>query len=334
MDVFPMMLVTARMHALVVGGGPVAAAKLETLAGCGATVTLVAQRVGEGVRRLAATYDGSVVIHERAYRHADLAGMTVVIVAVDDAALARRIGDEARAAGLPVNVVDNPELCDFIFPALIRRGRIRVAISSGGDSPVLARLLKQRVEDALPDGTEALADFLAAQTPAVRERLPEVQARRLFWERIIRGPVGEAVAAGDREAADRLLAAALVTASGAPQAALSVITMPPGDPDGMTIRASRLLSRADLVIALRMAGIETALDRYARRDAEKVIAGERDAAGDVAWTAACRRLTAALEAGDLVVCLLPAGDPATPGWTAEAAALARRAGCPLQPAAS
>lgn len=325
-----MMVDTARMHALVIGGGPVAAAKLETLAGCGARVTVVATALSEGVRQLGAAYPETVTLLKRPYRLEDLEDKTAVVVAVDDPELASQIAAEARAARIPVNVVDNPPLCDFIFAALIQRGRIRIAISSGGDSPVLARLIKQRIEQALPGDIDSLADFLATHTPAVRGHLSDVQARRLFWESIIRGPAGMAAETGDRATADRLLTNALARADNRPQGELNIVTMPSGDPEGITVRAARLLGRADLVIAIRMDGASVVLERYARRDAVKQVVTDAPTSGYPSWTDALSQLADALESGQSVSCLFPADAPATPERMRAVSNLAERAQCPVQ----
>ncbi len=315
MPYFPMFLDAARMQVLVVGGGAVAAAKLETLAGCGAAVTVVAPRISDGVRSLAAVH-GCVVL-EQAYRPELLEGRTLVVAAVDDPALGVRIAADARAAGLPVNVVDNPALCDFIFPAVIRRGGMQIAVSSGGTSPVLARLLKQEIENMLPEQLDRLAAYIATKTDAVRAALAELQPRRLFWERLIRGPVGAAVLSGDLDTADRRFDAALQSAGTAPQAALYLLRIP-ADPDLVTIRAVRLLGRADLVLADQGIAPDW-LERYARRDAVKCVIAPL--AGDVEEVPA--RIGAALREGLLVACLFTADDPQCGHRAAEAAAVAR-----------
>lgn len=269
---FPVFMDSSRIRALVVGGGTVAAAKIETLAGHGAQVKVVAREVREGVRHLAERH--ALEIEERLFREADLEGRTLAVVTVDDERTSRVIADQARARGIPVNVVDQPERCDFIFPAMIRRGPLQVAISSGGLSPVLARMLKQRIEQLLPAGLEGLAAFIGERSDLVRERLPEVQPRRLFWERLIMGPVAEALEKGDRARAEAGFSEALARAHVRPVGEVSVVHVPE-DLAQLTLRDVRCIAQADRVVHDPDVPLRV-IERFARRDALKQgVAGGR-----------------------------------------------------------
>jgi uroporphyrin-III C-methyltransferase / precorrin-2 dehydrogenase / sirohydrochlorin ferrochelatase len=178
--------------------------------------------------------------------------------------------------------VDNPPLCDFIFPAMIRRGPLQIAISTTGVSPVLARLLKQDLEQMLPDGAEKLLAFIEGHTPLVRERLPDVQRRRLFWERVVRGPVARLLLEQGRDAADAWLQTALVAAEKQEKRRyFSIVRIPSFDPDDLTVRAVKTMGRADVVVYEGGRATLPILDRYARRDGEKYPVSPKDAPCDV-----------------------------------------------------
>ena len=275
MAYFPFFMVGDRLRVLLVGGGSIAAAKLETLAASGARVTIVALAFSEGVRALAQRY--ACCLLQQPYRAALLEDCNLVVAATGDAALGEQIAADAKVAGVWINVVDNPPLCDFIFPAMIRRGPLQVAISTGGTSPVLARLLKQDFEQMLPEGILALTGFLQSHTPSVRSALPDVQSRRLFWERVIRGPVGRMLERGEPEAAESWFQAALAHACR--QTALQAfhfVAVHSFDPDALTVRQVRLLGKADTILYEGGQGMQPILERYARRDGEKYVVAPED----------------------------------------------------------
>ncbi len=300
MAYFPLFMKGERLHVLVVGGGEIAAAKLETLAGCGADVHVVAREVGPGVRALADRY--GCCISEDSYETSYLAGRNLVVVAVGDRVLGGTIAAEARARGIWVNVVDDPGNCDGIFPAMLRRGAMQVAISSGGVSPVLARLLKQQIEQMLPEGLEELATFMAKHKDQVRARLPGVQPRRLFWERVARGPLPRLLAEGRSEQADAWFHAALSSAGDTGRAALFLVRLRSFDPDLLVVRCVRWIGQADWIVYEGGNGMLPLLERFARRDAEKMAL----AVGGADWL---EQLEGALVEGKIVVHLGWAGDP-------------------------
>ncbi|MFU8779459.1 MAG: NAD(P)-dependent oxidoreductase [Kiritimatiellia bacterium] len=268
MRYFPVFIKGERLRVLLIGGGAIAAAKLETLAGSGAQVTVVALAFGESVRMLALRYDCQLI--QQAYSANLLQGCDIVVAATGDSATGEQIAADARAAGLWVNVVDNPPLCDFIFPAMIRRGVLQVAISTGGVSPVIARLLKQDFEQILPDGIEPLLACIKKQTPVVRKKLPDVQRRRLFWERVIRGPVGRMLSENRHSEAESWIESALAAAANrSRQDVLYIISIASYDPDDLTVRAVRQMGQADVILYEGGNAVLPMLERYARRDGEK-----------------------------------------------------------------
>ena len=180
MSFFPMFIELKGAACLVVGGGETAQRKVEILCDFGALVTVVAPDISFPIRDLA-----GVICHDRKYAESDLQNQFLVVAATDDAALNHYISEECRARGIPVNVVDQPADCDFIFPSLIRRGEVVAAFSSGGQSPAVAQYLKQKNETVLTDELGKLAACLGSLRGLVKERIRSPQRRREAYERIL-----------------------------------------------------------------------------------------------------------------------------------------------------
>ena len=150
----PLLPVFIRMQdrpALVIGGGRIALEKIRVLLDSGATIRAVAPEALEEVKSLAR--DGKIILHEKEYSDTDLPGVSVVIAATNDPELNHRVYAEATVRGQLVNVVDDPEYCDFYFGSIVRRGALQVAISTTGESPAFAQQLKQEIDEALPADT-------------------------------------------------------------------------------------------------------------------------------------------------------------------------------------
>ena len=313
MQTFPLFLSLKDRRALVVGGGEPAARKTELLLSAGAQVTLIAETVTGEIAQLIA--DGRVAWAGHDFNADDLDGITLAIVATEDSALQARVAHAAQKRCLPVNVVDRPALSSFIMPAIVDRGPITVAISTGGTAPALARKLRAEIERALPATIGRLARFAEIFRDQVRRTLREPRARRLFWDRIFSGRVGELALAGDEIAARRELIRLLdnardgVAAHDPAQPAVGMVHLVgagPGDPDLLTLKAHNLLQRADVVVYDRLVSPEVLA--MARRDAERVYVGKRRANHCVPQAEINDRLIALARAGKSVV-RLKGGDP-------------------------
>ena len=182
----------------------------------------------------------------------------------------------AKAAGVPVNVADTTHLCDFITPAVLDRAPIVVGISSGGASPILARMIKSQLETLIPPSYGKLAELLGSFRDKVAERLPEGPKRRYFWERVVDGTAADLYMAGDEQGAQDQLLTELDTvaeeAKGDPIGEVYLVGAGPGDPDLLTFRALRLMQRADVVLYDRLIGKR--IMNLVRRDAERVYVGK------------------------------------------------------------
>lgn len=270
---YPVFLDLRGKPCVVVGGGSVAARKVAALRRAGGEVVVVAPAL---VAELATLRDAQAIRHLAAqFSAAQLDDAWLAIAATDDAAVNQRVAEAAQARRILVNVVDNPALCSFILPAVVERSPLQIAISTGGASPVLARLLKARLETLIPSAYGRLAGLLASWRARVKQALPEAGARRRFWEDVLQGPIAEQVLAGRDAAAQAALDAALaapgVSAAGGE---VYLVGAGPGDPDLLTFRAQRLMQQADVVLYDRL--VAPALLERVRKDAERIYVGKAE----------------------------------------------------------
>ena len=254
MDFLPLFLDIRGQPCLVVGDGEVAARKSALLLRAGARVTVLAPAL---------------------FRDETLDGFVLAIAATSDDAVNRAVAAAARARRIPVNVVDQPALCSFILPSIIERAPLVVAVSSGGASPVLARLLRARLESLIPAGYGRLAALAGAFRDRVKARFKPPERRR-FWERVLQGPIAELVLSGrDAEARKALQAALDDTRLAFSGGEVSLVGAGPGDPDLLTFRALRLMQQADVVVYDRLVS-RPVLD-LVRLEAERIYAGKERA---------------------------------------------------------
>ena len=176
---YPIVLNLSGQGALVVGGGEVALRKARALADAGASVRVVASEVTAGFAE-----DGRFECAAARYEKQHLEGVFVAVAATDDEAVNRRVAEDARAAGVLVNVVDRPELCDFIVPAQVRRGDLLIAISTGGAAPALAKRLRERLEKEFGPEYETYLTVLGEVREDLKKRNIPADLRRRIFERL------------------------------------------------------------------------------------------------------------------------------------------------------
>src|SRR5262252_903830 len=277
MDYLPVFLRLQRQPVVVVGGGTVASRKVTALLKAGAQVTVIAPAVQPQLAAQAIRRELRHVAAPFSREHLDEA--VAVIAATDDAVVNGAVSRAAQERRIPVNVVDDASLSTFIFPAIIDRSPILVAVSSAGQAPVLARRVRAQIEALLPARLGALARFMGERRRAVQRALGAL-GRRRFWERIVSGPVAGRVLAGDESGAahafGRELLTSQVTAApatgGSSLGEVYLIGAGPGDPDLLTLRALQLLQQADVILYDRLVSPQV-LER-ARRDAELIFVGK------------------------------------------------------------
>ena len=331
MRYFPFFFNLRATRVLIVGGGAVAARKAEILARAGAQIRVVAPEISPQLAEIVRKNNGE--IRPRHYRKTDLRQCRIAVCAAGIPRLNQRVHKDAVAAAVPLNVVDQPKLCDFIFPAFADRDPVCVAVSSGGASPVLARNLRNKLESELPAQLGKLADFCEKHRAQVQGKLPE-KVRRRFWESVLdKSPAASALLNGDEPRADRLLRESLnqfASQFGAgknPVGEVFIIGAGPGDPELMTFKGRRLLQKADAVFYDRLVSREI-LD-LARRDAEKILVGKTRARKVCAQAEINSALIRRAQNGDLVA-RLKGGDPFIFGRGGEEAEALGRAGVPFQ----
>ena len=273
MDYLPIFIDLHGRRCLVVGGGEVAARKTDLLLAAGAEVHVVSPALGAAMEALV---DAGRIAHRAGeFTESDLEGAQLVIAASDDARVNAEAAARADARCIPVNVVDDPARCRFIMPAIVDRSPVVAAVSTGGASPVLARLIRGRLEALIPAAFGALATVAAEFRAGAKAAIPEPVRRRRFWERVLSGPIAEMVFAGRTDDARARLASALEDAGAETDATGEVylVGAGPGDPDMLTFRALRLMQQADVIVHDRLVS-QRVLD-LARRDAPRIYAGKR-----------------------------------------------------------
>ena len=275
MDYLPIFVNIKQQPCLVVGGGAVASRKVALLRKAQARVTVVAPELS---KELAALADQGGICHEsREFKHSDVDNVALVIAATDDQVLNETISQLAKSKNLPVNVVDNPGLCSFIMPSIIDRSPVQIAVSTGGASPVLARMIRTRLEGLIPAAYGRLGALVESFRGRVKAAFPNIEMRRTFWENILDGSIAELVFSGHDDEARTRLQQAIEQQSDNPQLSGEVylVGSGPGDPDLLTFRALRLMQQADVVVYDRL--VSPAIMDKVRRDAEIIYVGKKRA---------------------------------------------------------
>lgn len=327
MNFYPVFMDLKGRRVLVVGGGEVAARKVDLVTSAGAHVVVVSPTLDA---ELTARREGGSIEHVgREFVAGDVAGAVLVIAASDNEDLHECISVYCKRLGIPVNVVDNTPLCSVITPAMVDRSPIQIAISSGGVAPVLARRLRAWLEATIPAGYGSLAQLAARFRDRVKARFASVDERRKFWERILEGPVAEMVYAGrGDEAADRLAAEIDHPEAGPPGVGdVALVGAGPGDPDLLTFRALRLMQEADVVLYDRL--VSGAVLELCRRDAEKLYVGKQRAQHHLTQDRINAELIRLAREGKRVV-RLKGGDPFIFGRGGEEIGELMEAGIPFQ----
>ncbi len=300
MEYFPITVRLQEQQCLIVGGGDIACRKLKSLLKADAKVSLVALDFNDEVRELAEEYQ--LTLFEQAFDESLVAGNYLIVAATDNQELNQEVSDLARVHNIWVNVVDDLELSTFIMPAIVDRSPLLVAVSTGGVSPVLARKIREKLEWVLPKNLGGLLKRLKEFRPSVKKKFQDLKSKRDFSEWYIERAIEEPDALTQEFESTVALYEGSVVRSGK----VFLIGAGPGDPDLLTIKALRILQKADIVLhdALVSDGI---LD-LVRRDATMVNVGKRAKKHSVVQEETNQLLVKYAQQG-LSVVRLKGGDP-------------------------
>ena len=268
---YPLFADLSRRAVLVVGGGMVAERKVAALLGAQAQVTVNAPALTPRLQRWATA--GRIAHRAEPFREEWLERVWLVVAATSDGELNRLIASLAQLRRIFVNVVDDAALSSFQVPAVVERAPLTVAISSGGAAPMLARLLRERLEALLDPSLGALATLAARLRRRIRLRHPQPAARRRFYEELFAGPVAALLRQGRPDEARRAAEQALAAPSSAPAGSVVLVGAGPGDPGLLTLRGLRALNEADVILHDRLVSAEVLA--LARRDAERIEVGKQ-----------------------------------------------------------
>jgi uroporphyrin-III C-methyltransferase/precorrin-2 dehydrogenase/sirohydrochlorin ferrochelatase len=310
MDYFPIFLKLQAEPVLVIGGGEVAARKIDLLLRAGASVTVIAPALIDSLSTLATA--GTIKHVAQEFEPERLDNVRLVIAATDKSSVNAWVAHQARSRHIPVNVVDNRELSSFIVPAIVDRSPVVVAVGSSGDAPVLTRRLREKLEVFLPQRLGILAKLAGRLRGTVKDRIEAPAARRRFWENFFDGPIASDVLAGrsdaEGEEIKQRVSESLQVASNKEPARGEVVLVGagPGDPGLLTLRALRALQNADVVLYDRLVS-EQIVD-LARRDAERIYVGKAPGTAHVSQED-INALLVRLGLQGKRVCRLKGGDP-------------------------
>jgi uroporphyrin-III C-methyltransferase/precorrin-2 dehydrogenase/sirohydrochlorin ferrochelatase len=305
---------------VVAGGGMAAAWKAELLSAAGARVDVFAPELTADMRALAAAPPaGAVVVHERRWASADCAGAAIAVAECADDTEAAQFAIAARAAGVPVNVIDRPAFCDFAFGAIVNRSPLVIGISTDGAAPVFGQAIRAKIEALIPKGFARWADAARSWRPRVQGLALSFRGRRHFWESF----TDRAVAGPDKAPTEADLEALLTPPHTAQAGSVVLVGAGPGDPELLTLRAVRALQSADVILFDHLVSAEI-LD-FARREAKKMLVGKSGHAPSCRQDDINALMISLARAGRRVV-RLKGGDPMIFGRADEEIAACRVAG--------
>lgn len=323
MNSFPIFLEMEGRDVLVVGGTDMAANKVRLLAKTPARVVIVAEGLDPAFREFEDL--PNICFNYRPFEAGDVLGKALVYAATHDEETDAKVCRAARAAGVPVNVVDKPELCQFTTPAIVDRAPLTVAISSSGQAPTLARKVRAAIDELLPSRLGTLTAIAGGFRNRAKALIPDAARRRRFWDRVFAPSKVSELLALEATRIPAALESLARSESGAGRVIL--VGAGPGDPDLLTLKAHRALSEADVIVYDRLVG-EEILD-YARRDAERIFVGKSRGDHTLNQDEINELLVQRARAGEIVV-RLKGGDPFVFGRAGEEIEALRRANVAIE----
>ncbi len=325
MDFLPIHLNIKDLPCLVVGGGEIAARKVSLLQKAQAKISVISPTLGDSLQKALAQKQIKYI--EKSFSASDFNDYHLVIAATDDKATNELVSELAKSKKIPVNVVDNPDLCSFIMPSIIDRSPVVISISTSGASPVLARLLRTKLEGLIPAGYGHLAAFSRRFRDKVKQFITHPADRRSFWEDSLQGNIAERVFTGDIETAEILMNQAIEGHQGQKMGEVYLVGAGPGDPDLLTFKAIRLMQQADVVVYDRL--VSEAVLELTRRDAKRIYVGKERSSHALRQEEINQLLAKLAKDGERVV-RLKGGDPFIFGRGGEEIDTLAQQGVPFQ----
>ena len=312
----------ARRKVVVAGGSQGALWKAELLSAAGADVLVLtgheaAAKIFAGL--VSAPVSGPVTVLPRLWNPEDLEGAVLALADISDREEALRFVAAARAAGAPVNIIDQTELCDFQFGTIVNRAPVVLAISTDGGAPMLGQSIRARIESVLPLGLSDWAKAALAWRPRVKDRIGSFAERRNFWKRFTERAWAEPGRIPSEADFEKLIAGTHAAAKGT----VTLVGAGPGDPELLTLKAVRALQSATVILYDDLVGPD--ILELARREARRVAVGKTGHGPSVGQEEINRRIVALAEAGETVV-RLKGGDPLIFGRATEEIDACRAAG--------
>jgi uroporphyrin-III C-methyltransferase/precorrin-2 dehydrogenase/sirohydrochlorin ferrochelatase len=324
----PVFLALEGKRAVVVGGSAAAAWKAELLSAAGAKVHVYTEDPSEELRALVADAPrGVIVLHRRPWQPADFEDAAIAVGACDDDRGAELFAAAARAAGVPVNVIDKPAFCDFSFGSIVNRSPLVIGISTDGAAPVFGQAIRAKLEALIPRGFGRWAEAARRWRRSVQSSGLSFAGRRRFWQVFTAFAVTHPNRDPVQSDFDSFLAQTQAEGAAVDSGTVTLVGAGPGDPELLTLRAVRALQSADVILIDDLVSPEV-LD-FARREAKKMLVG-KTARGPACKQDEINALMISLAKAGKRVVRLKGGDPMIFGRGGEEVVACRAAGIPIE----
>ena len=305
MDHLPIFINVRQNPCLVIGGGDIALRKINLLIKAQAKVDCLSPLFCEGITNL--SQNGDVNLIQKRFESDDIKDYAIIIASTDDSSVNALISKSAKKARIPVNVVDSPELSSFIMPSIVDRSPVIIAVSSAGKAPVLARIIRAKLETVIPSAYGVLAEIAGEYRQKVKDRFSKIKDRRAFWESIFSGVIAEKVFSGRINEAKDDIEKQLKRASEIELGEVYLVGAGPGDPDLLTFKALRLIQQADVVLYDRL--VSKGVMELVRRDSELIYVGKKGGSQESTRQIDINDQLVELAKSGKRVCRLKGGDP-------------------------
>ncbi len=305
MDYLPIFVNLRQKPCLVIGGGDIALRKINLLLKAKAQVTCISPAFCNSIKNL--SIKGHIILVNRQFESSDISNQSVIVSATDDSSVNTSVSRLAQKARIPVNIVDSPKLSSFIMPSIVDRSPVIIAVSSGGKAPVLARIIRAKLETIIPNAYGTLSEIAGEYRQKVKDRFSKIKDRRAFWEATFSGVIAEKVFSGRiseaRDDIDKQLNDSVEIELGE----VYLVGAGPGDPDLLTFKALRLIQQADVVLYDRL--VSKGVMDLVRRDSELIYVGKKGGSDESTRQIDINEQLVELAKAGKRVCRLKGGDP-------------------------